>query len=218
MNFIFRHVKESLMARVRDYTNPYMGLIRCKFLKNKNITIISNNCWGGHCYRYFALPYDSPTIGLYIFPEDYIQLIKDLRKYMAMPLKFIKYTESKYSVNLKEKAQTNVPIGILGDVEMVFLHYKTEEEAIEKWNRRKSRIHWDNIFYKFAEMNGCTEKHLQDFDALPYNKFVFTSHKRPDLKSAVYYKGFEKEGQIENDTLVFNYGINLVKFFNTGSL
>lgn len=95
MNFIFRHVKESLMARVRDYTNPYMGLIRCKFLKNKNITIISNNCWGGHCYRYFALPYDSPTIGLYIFPEDYIQLIKDLRKYMAMPLKFIKYTESK---------------------------------------------------------------------------------------------------------------------------
>lgn len=47
MNFIFRHVKESLMARVRDYTNPYMGLIRCKFLKNKNITIISNNCWGG---------------------------------------------------------------------------------------------------------------------------------------------------------------------------
>ena len=45
-----------------------------------------------------------------------------------------------------EKFQHHCPIGILDDIEVIFLHYKSEDEAYQKWNRRKERIVWDNIF------------------------------------------------------------------------
>lgn len=59
---------------------------------------------------------------------------------------------------------------------MIFLHYKSEDEAYEKWNRRKQRIVWDNIFYKMSEQNLCREIDLKRFDRLETDKkFVFVS-------------------------------------------
>ena len=47
-------------------------------LLNKKFTIISNNCWGGWVYREFAVPYQTPTIGLFflasVFEMKYISL------------------------------------------------------------------------------------------------------------------------------------------------
>lgn len=44
------------------------------------------------------------------------------------------------------------PIGKLGnDVEIHFLHYKSETEAQEKWNRRLKRMNFNNILFKFSD-------------------------------------------------------------------
>ena len=210
------HYYLSVKSRLRDYTNPYLGSLRRKRLSRTDITIISNNCWGAHCYRYFQLPYDSPTIGLYMYPDDYIRFIKDLKHYMNMELRFIPYTESVHKEELIKKGQTNVPIGVLDDVEIVFLHFHSEKEAAEKWERRKKRIHWDNIYYKFSQMNDCEYRHLKAFDELPTKKkFMFTAKEYPEFSSAVFFNvGEGKENQIQNDTMAFNPNINLVRFFN----
>ena len=68
---------------------------------------------------------------------------------MSQELNFISVDESKYKDELIARHHDAVPLGKLDDVEIVFLHYATKEEAEEKWNRRKQRINWENIYYKF---------------------------------------------------------------------
>ena len=77
------------------------------------------------------------------------------------------------------------------------MHYKTEEEAKNAWTRRKERINWDNLYIIFTDRSQCTEKDLNDFDRLPYShKVVFTHVPHPELKSAFYIKGYEKDDKV----------------------
>ncbi|MCA6056256.1 DUF1919 domain-containing protein, partial [Bacteroides thetaiotaomicron] len=71
--------------------------------------------------------------------------------------KFITFKESRYRKILEQRGGKNIicPIGVFDDIEVIFLHYKTSEEASEKWRRRKARIYWNNIFFKMSEQNEC---------------------------------------------------------------
>lgn len=194
-------------VKIREKLNPYFAKCRRNKLKNKNFTIISNNCWGGHVYRYFNLPYDSPTIGLYLFSADYIKFIGNLKYYIDKDLTFINYKNSKYKDELVKYNQVNVPIGKLDDIEIIFLHYHSEEEARTKWNRRKARIHWDNLYYKMSEQNLCTPYLLMQFELIDKaNKFVFVT-KDYGLKSQVIFKDCSNMDFIPNDTTNFRKSI-----------
>lgn len=150
------------------------------------------------------MPYLSPTVGLYFFAEDYLKFVSDLRGYMAEELVFIKAEESKYAEELTRRKQLDIPVARLGDVEIVFLHYKTEEEAREKWNRRRERINWDNLIIKFSRMNLCTDEHIEVFCKLPFgHKFVLEIKGKPLGKEKYYWNGPQSNGQIEMDTRPF---------------
>lgn len=184
-------------------------------IKNKDFSIISNNCWAGRAYQYLDMPYLSPTAGLYFFAPDYIKFVSDLRKYLATPLRFINPEESKYYEELKKRNQLDKPIGIIDDVEIVFLHYKTKEEAKEKWNRRKERVNFDNIILKFSRMDLCTEKEIKKFDKLPIkNKFVLNNRLPLKYKSEIYWNEEWKEEGILRDTTPFPGNLKLNKILN----
>ena len=189
--------------------------IRRLQLKNRNFTIISNKCWGGGVLsQYYDLRKNSPTVGLYFFADDYIKFVYDLKYYVNQPLRFISLNESKYK-EILEKRSANPIIGILDDVEIVFLHYHSCEEAKAKWERRCKRINWNNLFIKFSEMNLCTQGDMRAFDELAFaNKVMFTKIPRDEFKCAVYYPGYEKEDQIKLDTEPINKCINITKFLN----
>ncbi len=91
---------------------------------NTDFTIFSNNCWAAEIYKELDIKYQTPMVGLYVLPNDYIKLLEHLKEYMQYDLKFIKKSE-----------KNAYPIGLLHDVELHFMHYKTEEEAKEKWNK-----------------------------------------------------------------------------------
>lgn len=164
----------------------YKNLIRhsfANFRKNKlnkeNFTIISNNCWGGMVYESFNLIKQSPTVGLYILPADYLKFISDIKWYLNQKLEFIKPSESKNSEYIKNKIKDKkfgtYPVAKLADIEIYFMHYESEESVVEKWNRRKERIDWNHILYKFNDQNGCTNEQLEQFSQLPLkNKIAFT--------------------------------------------
>lgn len=86
-----------------------------------------------------GLRFDTPTINLNISPKEFLLFITYLQEYIACELKelhTIKYT---------------YPIGILsiqdkGNVHIHFMHYTTFWEAKKKWEERKARIHWNNVF------------------------------------------------------------------------
>ena len=169
---------------------------------------------GGHVYRYYNLEYMSPTIGLYIYTPDYIRFLQNFKWYIQQPIKFIDYTSSKYRDDLILHGNTNCPIGVLHDIEIIFLHYKSEQEALSKWERRKQRINWNNLYIKMTQQNLCTEEHLVEFDELDYeHKFVFTANDY-GLKSQVIFTDYLGGESVLNDTVNFRKFVNLTKFFN----
>lgn len=207
----FETLKNTVRVKVREETNPMLGKFRRKKLKDPNVTIISNNCWGGHVYRYFGLPYMSPTIGLYFYAEDYVKFCSKLEYYLEQELKFIDASESSHTEDVKKK---KCPIGKLDDIEIVFLHYKSEEEAFQKWERRKERINMKNIVFKFSEQNLCLPEHVLAFDSLPYSrKLVFTTEDY-GFNSQVLWGGSCVKGNIPNDTILFREYVDLANFMN----
>ncbi len=184
-------------------------------LKNKDFTIISNNCWAGRTYQYLDMPYLSPTVGLYFFAPDYIKFVSDLKRYLEMPLTFIDAEQSKYFEELKIRNQLDKPIGILDDVEIVFLHYQSQAEAKEKWERRKARVNFDNIIIKMSRMNLCTEDHLREIDELPFENKIIINNRIPlRYNSEVYWdEEWNPEG-IQSDTRPFPGSVKILKLLN----
>lgn len=178
------------------------------------MTIISNNCWGGRVYQRYGLPYTSPTVGLLLFADEYIKFVSNLKYYLSLELTFIPKTQSKYYEYYKEKDKY-YPIGLLGDIEIVFLHYKSEKEAYEKWNRRKKRINWDNLIVKFNDQNLATEEHIKAFDRLPYkNKLCFVAHKVEGTTCTIHFQEFENSPFVTNDITSYTKYLNIDKYLN----
>ncbi|NRR91020.1 DUF1919 domain-containing protein [Winogradskyella undariae] len=180
--------------------------------KVDNFTIISANCWGGSVYEDLNIPYQSPTIGLFFYAEDYIEFLNKLKYYMECPLSF-KNTSKYKEANLFRTEKYAYPIGILDNkIEIHFLHYKTEEEARSKWERRAKRIHWDNIFIACTDRDRMTLELMEEFDNLPYDKKVlFTAKKLKHISSAVQITAYRKE-EVVGD--IYNERYHVSKDFN----
>lgn len=142
------------------------------------------------------MEFKTPFVNLFIRAVDYIKMLSDLHGYMAEELRFVEETDAIYG-------DVSYPTAYLRDVKLYFMHYSSEEEARDAWERRKARVNWDNIYVIFTECSGCTQKVLEDFDKLPYkHKVVFTHIPHPEIKSAFYIQGYEEEGEVGN-LLVF---------------
>lgn len=149
-------------------------------LKNRDATIISSNCNGEYMYYDMKLRFMSPTINLSFDMNDYVKLLENLRWYMEQPI--TPYQDDRF----------DYPCGMLGDIEIRFNHYETFEEAVAKWEERKQRINWNNLYIIAIDGDNCTEDSLHRFDKLPHkHKVIFTHLPRPDIRSAFYLKGFE---------------------------
>ena len=149
-------------------------------MKNWQPTIIASNCIGTFMYYDMKLQFRSPTINLSFDMNDYVRFLEKLPWYLEQP------------VIPCEDDRFDYPCGMVGDVEIRFNHYKTIEEAIAKWNERKQRIDWDNLFIIAIDGDNCTYESLRRFDALPYkNKVIFTHKPYPEISSAYYLRGFE---------------------------
>ena len=162
----------------------YKEIKRIK-LKNTNPTIIASNCNGEFVYYDMKLRFLSPTINLSFEMNDFVKFVQNLKWYMEQPV--IPYEDERF----------DYPTGMIGDIEIRFNHYKTFDEAVQKWEERKKRINWDNLFIMAIDGDDCTYESIKKFDDLPYeNKVIFTHKAYPEFKSAYYIKGFEKQGYV----------------------
>lgn len=105
------------------------------------------------------------------------------------------------------------------------MHYKSFEQSKKIWEERLTRLNLNNLFIMMTDRDECDEQIIQRFDALPYkNKIIFTHLPYPNIKSAIYIKGFENEkevGHLYEYTSFFSIkkyydNLNYVKWFNSG--
>ncbi len=173
--------RETVRIKTRRFYMQRTAGWRRRKVTAKDWTIISNNCWGGFIYQSYGMPYMTPTVGCFFMAEDYLRMIRDLRRWMSVPLEFISAHQSCYEDYCRTLPKFGAyPVGILADgeerVEIHFLHYTARKEAGMHWQSRVKRINWNKLLYKFNDQNLCTDQHLAQFSQLPLpNKLCFTS-------------------------------------------
>ena len=135
--------------------------------------------------------------------KDHYEIIAGERRWRAAKLAglkevpvIIKNLTEQEIVEIKEE-NGEYPAGMCGDIRINFVHYDSFEEGVCKWEERKQRINWNNLFIVGTERDGCTYETLKRFEQLPYtNKVIFTHIEYPEFSSAYYIKGFEDQGEI----------------------
>lgn len=143
-------------------------------LKNKEFCIISNNCWGNRLYSILKREYNTPFVGLYLLPNDYIKFISQIERNISIEI------DESFFIN----KNPSHPIARIGGCEIHFLHYKNTSEAIDKWNRRRLRlithIHnygTNNLIFKFCNINENSMNALNEFDKLKFKRKISITNK-----------------------------------------
>lgn len=182
-NKIFRIKRECWIKKLR------------KRLKNRNFTLISNNCCAGIIYSDLGLQFTSPTINLYFLPEEYLLFVKNLKAYVEGVM-----------VDVSDPNIASFPIGSLNPndcslpaIRIYFMHYKNYKEAYDSWYRRCQRISYDNIFYLWEVNKANTEFSLiKEFDNLPIRKKIFCYENLPEIRNyhRFYFSESFSPGQI----------------------
>lgn len=82
-----------------------------------------------------GLPFMSPTVNMFIEDEYFVKLTENPEYYL---------TVEPYKIKESSNGRRCPVIG-LDDIELCCLHYKSCDEAIEFWNRRKTRVDFNRI-------------------------------------------------------------------------
>ena len=199
----------------RDTLRYFINKNKRKKLTNKSFTLLSSNCTGGVIYHQLGLEFTSPTINLYMNPSDFIKFCANLKFYLGLEL-----------VEVKDK-KYNYPIAKLEDITIHMVHYNSFIEAKQKWNERKKRINFENIYIICLERDGCSYEDIEAFDKLPFkNKVIFVKQDMPNIKSALYLPNSSNNYEVTDLAKcysVFNVqqpldGFDYVSWFNNGEI
>ncbi len=158
-------------------------------LKKNPVSIISDDCWGGLIYHYLGLRFESPFINFFITYGDYLKMVSDLEFYMSKPM-----------VKERDGTALSFTMGSLGEgnkkIYLNFNHAYTFEDAKADFDRRRERIHMNNLFVKMAYgWGGYSENVVHEFDKLLYEKKIFLTSFKVGSRTEVKYDGFV-EGSI----------------------
>lgn len=153
---------------------------RRKELKNCNFSIISNSCIGGVISNSLKERFNSPTVNLIIDLDDYLVFCQHLYNYSMCPLEQPNETETKdyktpYPIGILRGGRFNLP-----DIAVRFIHYRSFDEAKEKWESRFKRVNYNNLFFVMEKGLYVSESIIDKFSALPYrNKVCLTERSDP---------------------------------------
>jgi uncharacterized protein (DUF1919 family) len=164
------------------WRNRIYSRIAKRRINLNDISIISMNCIGGIVYHDCGKQFLSPTIDLFFLPSDFIKFVNNLDFYLNETPRVVMGSQ--------------FPVGIIGDIRLYFMHYKTSDEALEKWEERKKRINRNKIFVIMVERNGFSDDDFENFKRIKYPKILFTKSKKYDCEDAVYYKQYEMLEQL----------------------
>lgn len=165
--------KESKPARQqRTMTDRIMDKLRKVYrsfwrrqLRNRNMTIIGNNCCVGIIYHDLGQRFDSPTINLWIPDEYFFEFLNHLEHYVHSAPEQIFLDGIQYPVGRITRGASEILIH--------FVHYDSFSSARQKWLERGRRINRENLYIVF---NTTESGYIDPFLALEYQHKVMLTH------------------------------------------
>ena len=129
--------------------------------------------WGGVISHDLEQKFCSPTINIYIRPEHFVEFCEKLDYYLTLKLEEVPYDE-----------KIGYPVAKIENIILYCKHYESFDEVVQLWEKRKSRINTENIFFIMTDRDvkppaysedsyrSCTEDTIKKFNMLPYNNKV----------------------------------------------
>ena len=134
-----------IKKRILDCLHDQINLNNRRRLRNSTPTLICSNCAGGFIYHWLGLQFRSPFINLVLTPEDFVTVLENFDEFINTPICEIKDSGKNY------------PVGVGAfEIKVYFMHYKSFDEAIAKWNERKKRIDKSNMGVMLTNYAGGT--------------------------------------------------------------
>ena len=158
---------------------PGFTLDKYRRLQRSRLSIFAMNCFGGYISNTLGLPFRTPTINMFFAAQDYVRFLRAPRIYLEYSPHFEKLSEPTVEI------PAGYPILSLGDISLNMMHYRQTNDAVAKWNERKARINWYNLFVTMITED---ENIAREFDALPYGKKVCFVPFKSDIDSAWHIK------------------------------
>jgi len=177
------NVQSSKILSYKFLELPNIDIDKYIMLKNSNISIVSNNCWGGIVYNTLGMECLSPFKNLFLKDNDYLKLLEGLPHYLSYEPVLYKYVVDK-SRNIE------YPVLLLDDICIHCNHDISAEEAIIKWKRRTKKFNFQNIFVEMYTANKDTAKKFSELDQYPQKVcFVPFAAESPFLMKLEFYTG-----------------------------
>ncbi len=179
-------------------------------LKNISPTIIASDCFGGRVYHSLGLRFMSPTINLWFKPMDFIKFVRNIKGYM----------ESEVCEVLPPHKEADIlyPVGKIScegeEIRLYFMHYSSFDEARNKWNERKCRVDYSNI-YVLQIAPSVTDELIEAFDALPIkNKMLLTNANLTNSPNVVTHSVFSKSDYRPGEVLQYKSRFSLKRYID----
>jgi len=210
--------------RIRNVIGKYNPLARIRRAKmqarlvNKDFSFFTPNCIGGKLCHDLNVEFQSPTVNTMMYQTDFFHFIMNLQSYL-IDGEIIFFKHSTFTFPCAKIIVKGLP-----EVTIHFTHYDSEQEALSAWNRRKSRIRWDNIYVLIQQRDGLTTEQIAQLARNKNFKAIvaFTKENCPDIPYTVYlkkYKNCAEVGAIKkrswiDDSREYEKYFDFVKWFN----
>ena len=133
-------------------------------LAPRDVSIISDDCWGGQYYRVLGIPYLTPTVGCWIEPDHYLDFVLTVLSVAKLEAAVAKDTK-------------DYPVLSVGLSRLHFIHDTNTGEALDKFARRVQRINRRKLFVKvdFGKYYSPAEVERWNALALPNSVALYPS-------------------------------------------
>lgn len=169
-------------------------------LKNRNFSILSQNCVGCVMLHDLGQPFNSPTVNLYMRSLDYIVFLENPEVFIGKKLTFVESDMSYpkgvlYYIDNNEKKY----------ISLYFPHDDNIDKIQNDWLRRSKRMNYNNLFVIATDRDGFTDEILDRFSKLPYeHKILLSSKEYPEYPFVQYYNQYSNMNQVTSMVDIVN--------------
>lgn len=179
-----------MLAKLKRFRKYFLSSLRKRNFKNikvnnPNVSLLTNNCVGGCIYHDLGLKFLSPTINLFIPVDDFINFVCNFEQYTLNGLL------------IESTASSECPVGILmcdnlPNVEVQFIHYKTFDEAKNKWDERIQRVDLDNSYCIISSADKINDEIIEKAKKIKIPYKILSSLPSNDENHVLHMPFFDK--------------------------
>jgi uncharacterized protein (DUF1919 family) len=119
-------------------------------------------------------PYRSPTVGLFIEADSFLEFVSDLPRYLTHEV----------SEDMEASERIGFPVGRMGPVTLNFRHYPTFADAEAHWRERAQRVDANKVVLLCTDQDGMSADRIARFAALPTTRKVICVARVPAFAGA----------------------------------